>query len=424
MPITFWIIIAIMAAVATALLVMPLLGTRLAGAARGAHALQVYRQQLKELQTDEARGILPADPAHAARLEIQRRILAIADDGATISGPPSIRSSRLLAVGLAILAPALAVTMYFQLGSPSLTPEATVQQVRGADKEHLDMAALTQQLAARLEKSSGDLQGWMLLGRSYLNLGDTANAVIAYRKAVALAGDKPAPMVLAEFAEALVYSRDGQVDDEAAATFRRVLQIMPSEPRAKFFLAMQRAQKGDPTGALQDWVALIKSAPPDAPWLPAVREQAQETATQLNLDLAGMLPDQPPVPESQGPSTEDMQAAAQLPEGDRKAMIENMVAGLAERLNTQEPDNVDGWLKLGRAYGVLGRPVDQLMAFRRASDAGPKRPDALTAYADALDAAGESQHAGKVWRQLLAHLAPGSPEHAAITSKLKAQKLP
>lgn len=402
MPVIFWIIVTGMALGAAALVALPLLRERRGAASRGAHALEVYRQQLAELEGELARGVILPDEAAGARLEIERRMLRADSEtgqaqpaGAAAPGL-SPRSSKGYALGVALLTPALAMGVYLLVGSPDMSPNRDAARVTGADTEHMDMLALTEKLAARLAASPGDIQGWMLLGRSYVTLEDFPKAIEAYGKAVALAGDKPAPMVLAEYAETLVQANNGLVGDDAQAQFRKVLAIIPTEPRSQFYLGLARAQSGDAKGALDDWVALLKQAEPGAPWAGAVREQAQEVANLLKVDLASLLPEQAAAPSAtkskapSGPDAGDMAAAAAMPEGDRKQMIESMVARLAARQESTDKDNVDGWLQLSRAYGILGRKADSLAALGRAVEAGPGRMDALSAYGEALQAAGET----------------------------------
>lgn len=415
---------------AVALVARPLLGGRDNIAARGSHALEVYRQQLAELEGEQTRGVVSGEEAVAARLEIERRMLRAADeaaaDAASQNAAPvnsvKLRVSWPVAAGVGLLIPALAFAVYFAVGSPTLTPNRTPPQVAGADTEHMDMAALTEKLVARLTQSPEDLQGWMLLGRSYVNLGNYPKAVEAYGKAVALTKGKPAPMVLAEYAEAMVQTADGLVTPEAEKQFKAVLEILPGEPRSQFYLGLAKAQSGDAAGALKDWVALLKQAEPGAPWAGAVREQAQEVADLLKVDLAPLLPaDAPPssppqmpapaAPQS-GPDAADMAAAATMPEGERKQMIESMVARLAERLQTEEKDNVDGWLKLARAYDVLGRKDDALGAFAKAIAADPKRIDALSAYGEALQGAGETNPITQRFAQTMQHILGIEPDNA------------
>jgi cytochrome c-type biogenesis protein CcmH len=91
-----------------------------------------------------------------------------------------------------------------------------------------------------------------------------------------------------------------------------------------------------------------------------------------------------------GPSQADVAAAASMSPQDRAAMIRGMVQRLADRLE-HEPGDVDGWLRLGRAYAVLGEKEKSLDAYRRASEADPKREDARTAYANARAAIGAAK---------------------------------
>lgn len=411
---------------AAALVALPLLRGRERGASRGEHALAVYRQQLAELEGELSRGVICAEDATAARLEIQRRMLSADNETALpASGganpAPGGRGACIGAASAVLAIPALAIGLYMMFGSPAQTPNRDAAQVTGADTEHMDMLALTEKLAVRMAATPEDIQGWMLLGRSYVTLEDFPKAISAYAKAVALAGDKPAPMVLAEYAEALVQGNNGLVGEDAQAQFRKVLKIIPSEPRSQFYLGLAKAQSGDAKGALADWVALLKQAEPGAPWAGAVRAQAQEVADLLKVDLAALLPDPAPLPTvaaapsapaaQPGPDADDMTAAAAMPEGERKQMIESMVARLASRLETTEKDNVDGWLRLARAYGVLGRDADRMAALDKAVAVGPGRADALTAYGEALQAAGEARPVSDRFAQTMRKLLAIEPEN-------------
>lgn len=453
MPIAFWIIAALMSLGAVALTLFPLLRNQRAGQRRGAHALQVYRAQLSEVAADRARGLISADNAVAAEIEIKRRILAEADATADANTPMAhsapVRASGAmrrwaLAGLLLLLMPGAAFAVYFKVGSPNLAPASAVAQVRGADQEHMDMSALVGQLAGRLEQNPEDLSGWMLLGRSYSSIGDFKAAVTAYEKAVNLLDGRSAPMVLAEYAEALVFAAEGNITPDASARFKQVLEIAPSEPRARFYLGVERAQAGDLRGALDDWVVLVNEAEPDAPWVGAVRQQIDEAAGILQLDVAELLqkspsapasgaaseqtvrsakppmmvPDSPSVagapvagPPVAGPSAADMAAAAQMSEDDRQSMIEGMVAQLADRLENEEPENTQGWLRLARAYNVLGRTAEALAAYERAAATAPDDLDVLGGYAEALQAAGEAEPVSDRFAGLLEKIVTIAPDH-------------
>ena len=150
------------------------------------------------------------------------------------------------------------------------------------------------------------------------------------------------------------------------------------------------------------WLALEADSPPDAPWLDGLRSNIDRLAAEMGVSadalaqrrarLAKAAP--PAVPQAPpaatgipGPTAADVAAAAGMSADDRSAMIKTMVQRLADRLE-KEPGDVDGWLRLGRAYDVLGDKQKSVDAYRRASEADPKRDDARQAYDNARAALG------------------------------------
>jgi cytochrome c-type biogenesis protein CcmH len=85
----------------------------------------------------------------------------------------------------------------------------------------------------------------------------------------------------------------------------------------------------------------------------------------------------PATPNAPGPSAADVDAAASLSAEERGAMIEGMVAQLAERLET-EPKDAEGWVRLIRSYMVLGRKADAEAALAKARTALAGEPALLT----------------------------------------------
>ena len=75
----FWLIAGAMTVIVIAALLAPLLRRPPEAAARGDYDLSVYRDQLAELERDLARGVLTEDQVSAARLEVERRMLAAAE---------------------------------------------------------------------------------------------------------------------------------------------------------------------------------------------------------------------------------------------------------------------------------------------------------------------------------------------------------
>jgi cytochrome c-type biogenesis protein CcmH len=312
--------------------------------------------------------LLQPDRAEAARLEIKRRMLssgAIAqmlNSGAIAPGAesPAHRAGRspVLAAVLAIAVPLAALGLYWDLGHPG--GFETRVAATDAEAPQLTMEQAVAQLRKRLNEDPGNLEGWLLLGRSYLSLGRHADAVVAYRTAAELSGQRSD--VVADYGEAMVVADQGQVSPAAQSLFERALSGDPQDTKARYYIALAKAQRGDLKGALQDWTDVVALSPPDAPWVPAVREQMARVATELGVDPqsvtasaeARALGGSTIAPDRPGPTEEDMAAAAQMSAEDRAAMINAMVDRLAARLK-DDPDNIEGWLRLANAYEVIGQ---------------------------------------------------------------------
>ena len=127
-----------------------------------------------------------------------------------------------------------------------------------------------------------------MLGWSYMRTGRFPDAANAYGRAAAL---NPANTdYLSAQGEAMVQAWGGKISPEAQGIFRKVLAAAPADPRARYYLAVFKDQNGDGTGAMEDWIALVKSAPAGAPWGPEIRGFIENLARERGLDIAGRLP--------------------------------------------------------------------------------------------------------------------------------------
>src|SRR5262249_31018504 len=154
--------------------------------------------------------------------------------------------------------------------------------------------------------------------------GKPSEAANAYARAIALdprnAADHSAQ------GDALAQAAGGQVTPAALAAFHAATARDPSDPRARYFLALFKEQQGDDAGAMASWSALLKSAPPDAPWLADVRTFVDRVARAHGQDFSSLL--------SNGPSDAQIASAAQMNSADRSKMIHAMVDKLAAELKT------------------------------------------------------------------------------------------
>jgi len=279
-------------------------------------------------------------------------------------GVATLFSTRTMLMGAgALAAAAAAILLLRDPGTESdglaAGPAGGIANAANANGPGLDdVDTMIGRLAERLRKNPKDAEGFRMLGWSYVMTGHPEKAIDPYKRALALEPGRAA--IHSGYGEALVgVAGANQVTPEAKAAFARSLALDPSEPRARYFMALWQAQNGQEKDALDKLVALANSGPADAPWQADVRREAEALGGKLGIDVAKRLPPAAPAAAGgMGPPTLDtatVQAAGAMPEGQRQAMVDNMVEGLAAKLKAN-PGNADGWVMLLRSRIVLKQP--------------------------------------------------------------------
>ena len=322
--------------------------------------VEVYRDQLMELEADEKRGLIDHESGEHARAEIGRRLLksakaAQADEAVVHPQKSATREWLTLATVLAI--PLISWGIYAKLGSPELPAQPLAERL-SRPPDQSTPAELIARAEAHLTLNPDDGQGWEVLAPIYLRLGRPADAVTAYRNAIRLNGDSAARQL--GLGEAIAAAANGKITPEAEAVFRHAQELDPKDMRPQFYIIDGWMQQGRLAEARDLIRKLLVEAPADVPW----RDQAQAALTRLDQEISGDAPDVSDI-ERTGPDASQVEAAAGMDSQARAEMIEGMVAGLAEKLK-QSPDDVDGWERLVRSYVVLNRPNDAIEALGRA----------------------------------------------------------
>jgi cytochrome c-type biogenesis protein CcmH len=333
---------AVLTAAASLAILAPLYRTRPGGNADRA-AAAIYRDQLEEVDRDVARGVVAAGDADAARAEIGRRL--IKETGVS-HRPERTGDIRLAVIAGAVGVPLAAIALYLAIGAPAI-PDSPLAARQNAPLADQDPAILLARVEAHLTADPQDGQGWALIAPVYARLGRHTDAATAYANAIRILG--PNADREGGLGEALAAANGGIVTREAREAFERALAISPRDVRARFYLAVAHGQDGDAQAAIAAWRELLADAPAEgAPWVESAR-----------TELARL--------EVRGPTEADIAAASSLNSEERTAMIDGMVASLAERLSTQ-PNDPEGWARLIRSYVVLGRNDDANAALDRARE--------------------------------------------------------
>lgn len=344
-----WVLFAVMTAGALLAILRPLMRAGPDGALDAdAGAVAVYRDQLAEIEADRARGVIDVAEAEAARIEVSRRLLALADaqgDAGKSGGAKSATVPAALqrvAFATAGAVPLLALGLYLLYGAPGRPGMPHSEVVEGMARQQqlasAQVQTLISQVEARLREAPQDGKGWDVIAPVYFKVGRFGDAANAFQQAMRLLGENVTR--LNGFADASVFAADGIVNEDARKAYERVLALDPKRFEPRFWLALAKEQDGNLPGARADYQKLLAEAPADAPWRSTVEERVALVTQRL---------------EGKGPSPEQMEAAKDMDPADRQRMIEGMVAGLAERLKTNDKD-LAGWLRLVRAYSVLNRP--------------------------------------------------------------------
>jgi cytochrome c-type biogenesis protein CcmH len=366
-----WLILAGLTAIVLLVLLRPLAVAATNDRVPEAFDAAVYRDQLNEIDSDLARGLIGEEQAEAARVEIARRLLAAdskmrAADRVTADGTRA--RTAMVAVGAAL--PLLALGLYLAFGSPRLPDQPLEARLEDPASDR-NLEALVARVEARLRQHPEEGEGWEVIAPVYLSWQRYGDAAEAYGHAIRLLG--PSAKRLSGEGQALVLANNGVVTEEARQALEQANKLDPTLIEPRILLAIAKEQDGQFAAAIADWQALLRTADAEAPW----RAMVEQRIALAEAHLAGKpVPDQPvpgggPAPAAPGQSDADI-AAAQNPAAgqtmnpaDEQAMIEMMVQRLAARLD-QDGSDLMGWLKLVRAYSVLDRKDDALKALQRA----------------------------------------------------------
>jgi cytochrome c-type biogenesis protein CcmH len=323
----FWAAAGVLSAAAAAIVLL-----RAAQAASQAEPTDptpvLYRRQLAEIGELAERGLIGEAERKSAEAEAGRRLLAATDHPALAWSSGLASRTPLLAAAAG--ASVLALALYVGVGAPGMGDQPFAQRLQhwtAADPATLTAPQMAAVLAAMIKKRPNDPEGYRFLALAEGASNNPAGAARALRHAVALA---PARADLWEMlGEALILQAGGEVTDDARQAFVETLARDPSNVAARFQVARAKIDAGDKAGGLADWRLLLSQMSPQDPRRDALQHAIAEAE--------GVSPPQAP----EGLST------------DQLAAVRGMVAGLAERLKAN-PDDPQGWVRLVRAYAVLG----------------------------------------------------------------------
>jgi cytochrome c-type biogenesis protein CcmH len=284
--IPFLILATALVAGALLLVVPPMLG---AGSRAREHAkrqrqaetvLVVLREQLAELEADHAAGNITEADYRRSREELELRAL---EEGRAAEGGTDLRPARKWAIVMAIALPTVAAAFYLLLGEPRGLDPVQVAKPEGHQITPEQMVALVAQLAERLERQPEDVQGWLMLGRSYSMMKDFEGAAASWRRIGSKVPDQPD--ILADWADLLAVAARRKFDGEPERLIRRALELDPNHVKALALAGTAAFHRQDFAGASAYWERILANLSPDEPAYQAILGSVNEARGKGGLAL-------------------------------------------------------------------------------------------------------------------------------------------
>lgn len=288
-----------------------------------------------------------------------------------ISSTRSFQAKSFFALLSGLVLAAIAIFYANSRSAPPLAgPQSLALGIAGSiDPSVADVDTMIGRLEERLERNSEDGEGFRMLGWAYLMTDRPAEAIIPYRRAVALLPRDAAAHT--GYGEVLTAMNDGVVSNEALGHFKQAASIDSSDVRARYFIAKADYQKGRKRQALDEWIALANETPADAAWQSELSVDIAKTASELEVDVSDRLVRTARTEANSTMPVLDqaaINAAARLSQQEQEAMVDRMVDGLAARL-VENPKDPEGWSRLIRSRMVRGeydQASEDLATARRA----------------------------------------------------------
>ncbi|WIV49585.1 c-type cytochrome biogenesis protein CcmI [Marivivens sp. LCG002] len=406
----FWIISMSLAVIATVSLLLPLFrNTRTAATEDAVSEVDIYREQLAEVERDLERGVLDTAEAERTRTEIARRLLAADKAGSQQTGDAPLLASRMTSALFGVVVVALSAGLYLYVGAPGAQDlplkariaagdDIRANRMSQAEAEELaqamprpeidapaDYLEMVQQLRDIVPTRPDDQAGWRLLARHEAALTNYAAAAAAQAHLVDLVGAQVQITDLERLADYMVAATAGLVTPEAEAVSRQILERDTDNIAARYYLGLLYAQTDRPDVAFRLWKQVIDNGTPEQIHVELAKGQIEDAAWRAGVEYE--LPRTAALP---GPTADQIEDAANMSAEDQGNMIQGMVGRLMDRL-ANEGGTPEEWARLINALGVIGDTDRALAIWTEAQGVFAGNTEALTQIRAAAQSAGVAQ---------------------------------
>ncbi len=292
--------------------------------------VDIYRDQFKELERELARGAISQQEYDEGREELERRVLedtAVDNHVSYANSKAGIYTSFVLVLLVPFAASALWVVTQplgdFRLDGgkyEGIVDYDTGQVVKSAGEMH-DMDSAILKLKKHLDAEPGDIQGWMMYGRTLLTLRKYSQAAEAFEHALHLAPGNPVIMV--DLADAIAMVQNQDLRGRPWELVNKALEVDPTNWKALMMGGTDYFNHGDYRMAVMYWERLLKGLPPNDNLVPAVKGSIQEARSLGNI--VGPVQDTLPFGKPQGANSSPVPMVSQMMQGGSSAMSQSFV---------------------------------------------------------------------------------------------------
>jgi cytochrome c-type biogenesis protein CcmH len=246
---------------------------------------RVYRSQIQDLDREHESGHIGQEEWQQSRDELSLRLLedtSASDDPVAKIEKPAMWTAVVLALAL----PLSAMGLYMWLGQPeALDPMATSRTMdpNSAKADPNELAQMAEGLAKKLQAKPDNLQGWVMLGRTYRSLENYDKAIKAYDRALVLSADDDLRL---ERVEVMAMQRQGNFEGEPWQVIRDILQKDPQNFGALLMAGSASYAHAKYADALKYWQQARAPLTPDNPDVAGLDEAIGAVQQKLGLPVS------------------------------------------------------------------------------------------------------------------------------------------
>ena len=246
--------------------------------------ITVYRDQLAELDKDLENDILTQEQYNKSKLELQQRMLQDVPEEEKMIIKTNKRTHNIaLSTFITLVLPLAAVFLYLAIGDTrGLLPQAQLanatQMNRSGGNEspagHDNFSSVLENLIARLKDNPNDIEGWIMLGRTYAIMERYTEASNTYAKLVELVPDNP--QILSDYADVLAMKNQGSLAGKPTELIHAALRIDPQYPKALALAGTAEFEQKKFAQAAEHWEKLLAVIPADSQLAKSVKDSIDE----------------------------------------------------------------------------------------------------------------------------------------------------